>query len=133
MQRILLPAIAIVLAVAYFGHLSGSQVADLIATPTPALPRMPSPESVHVAPGTRSYYTLTLTNIHEPTILWGELHSGDVGFSLSDPQGRVLLQPGRVSGVYQFWFTAVSDGQYLLTFDNSFSIFTGKDVLIRWL
>jgi len=57
----------------------------------------------------------------------------DVNFWVTSPHGRTIYRaPGRVKGRHDFIFKAISDGYYTLHFDNSFSLFTDKCVVVKY-
>ena len=79
-------------------------------------------------------YVSTLTlNLQKGQTLSGSLSisggsGNDVDFHVTNPQGSTIIDRGRVSGGTSFSFTADSDGAYTLHFDNSFSLFSSKEV-----
>jgi len=56
----------------------------------------------------------------------------DVNFYVTNPSGAQIYNAGRVGGGTGFSFTANSAGAYILHFDNSFSIFSGKQVTVSY-
>ena len=52
----------------------------------------------------------------------------DVGFSVADPFGNLIVDAGRVSGTRAFAFVAAATGNYTLVFDNRQSLFASKAV-----
>ena len=52
----------------------------------------------------------------------------DVGFSVADIFGNLILDAGRVSGIKAFAFVAAGTGNYTLLFDNRHSPFASKAV-----
>ncbi len=56
----------------------------------------------------------------------------DINFWITDPTGGVILNQGRISQGTSFAFTAATSGGYVLHFDNSFSLFSGKAVTLTY-
>jgi membrane protease subunit (stomatin/prohibitin family) len=83
-------------------------------------------------------YVSTLTfNLQKGQTFSGSLSisggsGNDVDFHVTNPQGVTIVNSGRVSGGTSFSFTADSAGAYTLHFDNSFSLFSSKDVRITY-
>jgi hypothetical protein len=63
------------------------------------------------------------------TVLGG---GNDINFNIKDPYASTILDAGRVTGRRDFAFTAEYSGAYTLTFDNSFSILTSKNVFLSY-
>jgi len=82
--------------------------------------------------------TKTLTfNLSEGDIFSGSLAisggaNNDINFWITDPQGNTILNLGRISQGTSFEFTAKNSGAYTLHFDNSFSIFSAKQVSLSY-
>lgn len=113
------------------GILNG--VSAIVATPTPIPPPYQT-STYQVAPD--SYETVTITSQGSPGTLEGYiLISGgnqDVGFSVRGPSGGYLVNLPRVAGRYNFHYMLPEVGPYIVTFDNSFSLLTGKVVTAYW-
>ena len=80
---------------------------------------------------------LTLSvNMREGTVLEGYLTvrggNDDVRFYIEDSQGNRVLDINRVRDRYDFSYTATLAGFHTLYFDNSFSWFTSKLVLLHY-
>ena len=58
--------------------------------------------------------------------------NNDINFIVTDPVGNTIIDLGRVTGGGSFEFTASRDGNYTVTFDNSFSISTSKTVTMSY-
>jgi hypothetical protein len=56
----------------------------------------------------------------------------DVIFYIMDPSGAKIYSAGKISGGTTFSFTATQNGAYTLVFDNSFSIFSAKQVTVSY-
>ncbi|MGE5619074.1 MAG: S1C family serine protease [Sphingomonadaceae bacterium] len=54
----------------------------------------------------------------------------DVGFRITGPSDSILLDPGRVEGPYAFGIRSTSPGPHTLYFDNTYSIFTTKNITL---
>jgi hypothetical protein len=54
--------------------------------------------------------------------------NNDIEFWVTDPEGRTILDLGRVSQGTSFDFTASKNGAYTFHFDNRFSIVSSKVV-----
>jgi hypothetical protein len=52
----------------------------------------------------------------------------DIIFRALDPDGREIYPRGRVPGWLSWSFTAEKTGTYVLEFDNTYSILTGKSI-----
>ena len=83
-----------------------------------------------------SWKTLTF-NLDEGDIFSGSLAisggaNNDINFWITDPHGNIIVNLGRVSQGTTFEFTAKSSGAYTLHFDNSFSIFSTKQVNLSY-
>jgi len=81
---------------------------------------------------------ITLTfNLNEGDIFSGSLAisggaNNDIGFWITDPHGNIIVDLGRISHGTTFEFTAKSSGAYTFHFDNSFSIFSTKQVNLSY-
>ncbi len=56
----------------------------------------------------------------------------DIDFRITDPQGGIVIDSGRVYGGSYFYFVADLSGAYTLWFDNSFSTFSTKSVTLSF-
>lgn len=73
-------------------------------------------------------------------LIWGtQIHglvyvqggNGDIDFSITDSEGSILHNPGRISSGYAFRWQAPKTDLYHFEYDNSFSWFTTKTVGYR--
>ena len=93
-------------------------------------------DSFVVAPG--SYYTVTVVT-KMPAGATGTIEgyflvdggNNDVDFRVRSPDGTYLENPGRVRDRFQFHYTIHEAGPYTFFFDNGFSLFTGKHVILE--
>jgi emp24/gp25L/p24 family/GOLD len=58
--------------------------------------------------------------------------SNDVNFYVTNPSGAKIYDAGRVTDGTSFTFSADSSGAYILHFDNSFSLLSGKQVTVSY-
>ena len=58
--------------------------------------------------------------------------SNDVNFYVTNPSGAKIYDAGRVTDGTSFAFTADTSGAYILHFDNSFSLLSGKQVTVSY-
>ncbi len=58
--------------------------------------------------------------------------SNDVKFGIEGPTGAYVVDDGRVYGTQSVTYTVEQTGSYRLIFDNSYSIFTSKAVILRY-
>ena len=56
----------------------------------------------------------------------------DINFYITNPSGAQIYNAGRITGGTSFSFTADSSGAYILHFDNSFSLFSDKQVTVSY-
>jgi hypothetical protein len=56
----------------------------------------------------------------------------DVDLALADPTGRVVVGPQRISGTYTIEQVSSASGDWVLTLDNSFSLFSNKRVTVEY-
>lgn len=56
----------------------------------------------------------------------------DINFAIEDPQGNIVLSINKATGRYDFSYTAPSAGFYTMHFDNTFSLFTSKQIYIHY-
>ncbi len=85
--------------------------------------------AVHVPTGTSS--KLSWQSLSAGATMDGYFVVGgdkDVGFSLVGPDGLTVFNPGRIKGPYAFSVPIVRTGAYAMVFDNSYSIFTSKNI-----
>jgi len=61
-----------------------------------------------------------------------QLTAIDLGTPVQNQQAQTVLDQGRVSGSSSFSYTATLPGSYYLTFDNSFSVFSSKNVAVTY-
>lgn len=52
----------------------------------------------------------------------------DINFRVIDPQGKIILDLGRISNEKSFYFYANKTGNFTFIFDNEFSVFSSKEV-----
>jgi len=97
----------------------------LASVPLFALANASSIEQTHVNSGAISTIALNLQSKQRVTgsfnISSGNSRDKNIDFSVRDPLGAIILDSGRVVRGENFSFTAENDGEYTLTFDNSFS------------
>ncbi len=86
-----------------------------------------------VSPGQQ--YTISI-DLRQGAVIEGYLTviggNNDVRFYIKDSYGNIVLDKNRVTDRYDFSYTAASAGFHTMYFDNSFSIFTGKQVLLHY-
>ena len=109
-----------------------------IATATPALrpTRTPDPVIAHIsqtvdigtAQAKRVQILVQLGQRVEGKLTVRGGSDLDVGFSVADIFGNIIVDAGRVSGSRGFAVVAVATGNYTLVFDNRHSLFTSKAV-----
>ena len=58
--------------------------------------------------------------------------SNDVNFYVTNPSGAKIYDAGRVTDGTSFTFNADTSGAYILHFDNSFSLLSGKQVTVSY-
>jgi hypothetical protein len=99
-------------------------------TPTPSEAYM---EHVYVTVGARDlkrYVFYACANCRVSIVFY--VYSGseliDIIFRALDPDGREIYPRGRVPGWLSWSFTAEKAGTYVLEFDNTYSILTGKSI-----
>jgi hypothetical protein len=54
----------------------------------------------------------------------------DINLRVIDPQGKNVLDLGRISNEKQFYITPTETGNYTIIVDNEFSVFSSKDVAL---
>jgi hypothetical protein len=58
--------------------------------------------------------------------------NNDINFWITDPNGNIIVNLGRISQGTTFEFTAKKSGAYTFHFDNSFSLFSSKTVSLSY-
>ena len=91
-------------------------------------------ETVDVSPG---YIQTIVFNLEKGDKFKGSLSvaggsGNDVNFMVKDPDGDPIIPDRRVAEGWNFEFNANSNGAYTLYFDNSFSVFSSKQVSISY-
>jgi ribosomal protein L40E len=91
-------------------------------------------ESFTVGPLQR--YSLIM-NLDAGDRVWGSVSvsggsGNDIDFRVTDPVGAVIRNYGRVRYGASFDFTASREGAYTLIFDNTFSIFSSKQISVTY-
>jgi len=124
----ILASLAVLLAL-----MLGSQQPDAqqyTPTPTPSEAYM---EHVYVTVGARDlkrYVFYACANCRVSIVFY--VYSGseliDIIFRALDPDGREIYPRGRVPGWLSWSFTAEKAGTYVLEFDNTYSMLTGKSI-----
>jgi hypothetical protein len=83
-------------------------------------------------------YTNTLTfNLSQGDHFSGSISitggsGNDINFKITNPQGTLIADYGRVSQGRSFDFQADQSGAYKLVLDNSFSLFSSKSVAVTY-
>jgi hypothetical protein len=54
--------------------------------------------------------------------------SNDINFRVIDPQGKTILDLGRISNEKEFYFSPDETGNFTIIIDNEFSVFSSKEV-----
>jgi hypothetical protein len=54
--------------------------------------------------------------------------SNDINFKIVNPDGKIILDLGKISNATSFKFYADKTGNYTIIFDNEFSVFSSKEV-----
>ena len=82
-----------------------------------------------------SKYTVTV-NAKRGAVIEGYLTvrggNDDVRFYIEDSFGNKVLDKNRVNGRYDFMYTVQSSGFHTMYFNNSFSLFTSKQVYLHY-
>jgi hypothetical protein len=52
----------------------------------------------------------------------------DINFRVIDPQGKTILDLGRISNEKEFYISSDETGNYTIIIDNEFSVFSSKEV-----
>lgn len=94
----------------------------------------PAYRDTSIAVGGLSTQTLSITMSKGKTLEgYMTVRGGndDINFYLKDSYGSKVLNVS-VKGRYDFSYKATSDGYHTAYFDNTFSFFTGKEVLLHY-
>ena len=107
-------------------------VAVLLLTSVSSCAASYQDRSFDVSPLSNTHTTVTMS---KGKVLEGYLTvrggNDDIRFYIKDSYGNKVLDI-EVKGRYDFSYTAISEGFHTLYFDNSFSLFTGKQVLMHY-
>lgn len=93
----------------------------------------PTPSTYSISPGNSVYLTYNLRNgtIIRATMTISGGSGDDINFYIRNSAGNTVLNPGRVSDTYSYYFTAQKGDNYRVYMDNSFSIISTKTVYYR--
>lgn len=91
-------------------------------------------ETMQVSPLTKK---MLIVNLDEGEKFSGSLTisggaNNDIDFWITNPNGNTILNLGRVSQGTTFEFTAQESGAYTFHFDNGFSLFSTKTVILSY-
>jgi hypothetical protein len=82
-----------------------------------------------------TYQTATV-NMNKGAILEGYITvrggNDDLRFYIKDSYGSTVLDINRIKGRYDLYYSANNEGFVTIYFDNSFSVFTGKNVYFHY-
>ncbi len=80
-------------------------------------------------------YTITV-NVKQGAMIEGYLTvrggNDDIRFYIENSFGDKVLDKNRVNGRYDFMYAVQSSGFHTMYFDNSFSLFTSKQVYLNY-
>ena len=54
----------------------------------------------------------------------------DINFRVIDPQGKTILDLGRISNEKEFFISPDETGDFIIIIDNEFSVFSSKEVAV---
>ena len=107
------------------------------ATPRPtATPAPPAYRTDNYTIAPRHFEAITVTNASVPSVLEGYFvitpSKDDIGFSVRAPSGGFVRTASRVAGRFDFRYVLSEVGPYVVEFDNSYSLLTGKVITVYW-